>query len=151
MITRRSKYAIRAMLVLVRRSQKGALSTEAIAQSEGLPRKFLEAIMLDLKEAGLVQAIRGKGGGYTLSRAPGKITVGQIIRAAQGSVAPTPCVSATAYAACDDCPDERACAVRPLMRQVREAISKVIDLKSIDALARETADLAPAAADGFDI
>ena len=151
MITRRSKYAIRAMLALVRRAPRGTLSVETIAQSERLPRKFLEAIMLDLKEAGLVQAVRGKGGGYSLSKIPSKITVGQIIRAAQGSIAPTPCVSATAYAVCDDCPDEAACAVRPLMRQVREAVSRVVDLKSIESLARETESLVPTHSANFDI
>jgi Rrf2 family protein len=151
MITRRSKYAIRAMLALVRRPHKSALSVSSLAHSEQLPRKFLEAIMLDLKEAGLVQAVRGKGGGYSLSRVPSKITVGQIIRAAQGSISPTPCVSASAYAVCDDCPDEGACAVRPLMRQVREAISRVIDLKSIESLARETESLTTNHAADFDI
>ncbi|MBE2213028.1 MAG: Rrf2 family transcriptional regulator [Opitutaceae bacterium] len=151
MITRRSKYAIRAILVLARHRHEGALSVDAIAREDDLPRKFLEAIMLDLKVAGIVQATRGKHGGYSLLRSPSRITVGQVIRAAQGPIAPAPCVSATAYGVCEDCRSEAACSVRPVLMAVREAISRVIDLKSVEALARETEALGREAVADFHI
>lgn len=141
MITRRAKYAIRALLAIARGGSGQSLSVEAIARTEELPRKYLEAIMLDLKVAGLVQASRGRGGGYTLLKPPSRITVGQIIRAVQGSIAPAPCVSATAYSSCEDCPSEELCCVRPLMRDLREALSRVVDLKSLAALLAETESL----------
>lgn len=138
MVTRRSKYAIRALLVLTRRRHEGALSVDALVQADALPRKFLEAIMADLKTAGLVASTRGKSGGYTLIRPPTRITLGQIIRAVDGPIAPTRCVSASAYSRCDDCPEEVSCALRPLMQEIRESISRVIDLKSLETLARES-------------
>jgi len=141
MIIRRSKYAIRALLAVVRQGPGQSLSVEAIARTEQLPRKYLEAIMLDLKVAGLVQSARGKGGGYTLLKSPSRITMGQIIRAVQGPMSPARCVSATAYSSCEDCPSEELCCVRPLMRDLREALSRVIDLKTLAALAAETESL----------
>jgi Rrf2 family protein len=137
MVTRRSKYAIRALLALTRHRHARALSVDALVRSEGLPRKFLEAIMADLKTAGFVASTRGNLGGYRMIRSPARITIGQIIRAVDGPIAPTRCSSASAYAKCDDCPDEETCAIRPLMQEVREAISRSVDLKTLEALSRE--------------
>lgn len=147
MITRRSKYAIRALLVLMQHRDGGALSVDTLAQLEQLPRKFLELIMADLKTAGIVASTRGKRGGYTLLRSPTRITLGQVIRAVDGPIAPAPCASASAYKKCDDCLDETSCALRPVMLDVREAVSRVVDLKTLDTLARETSGRASARAE----
>jgi Rrf2 family protein len=143
MISRKGKYAIRALLYLAGQSASVPVSVEQIASAEGISRKFLESIMLDLKLSGLVRSSRGKKGGYTLQRTPARITIGQIIRAVDGSIAPVPCVSATSYAPCEDCPEESTCAVRLVMLEVREAISRVIDLKTLEALQEETAARSP--------
>jgi Rrf2 family protein len=142
MISRKGKYAIRAMLFLAREYGK-QVNVERIASSEGMPRKFLEAIMLDLKVAGMVHSSRGKFGGFTLQKHPSQITIGNIIRAVEGSIAPVSCVSSSAYAPCSDCPSEDLCAVRLVMLDLHAAISRVVDLKTLDVLLRESEDLVP--------
>jgi Rrf2 family protein len=143
MISRKGKYAIRAMLFLAREFGKGPANVERIASSEGMPKKFLEAIMLDLKVAGVVQSLRGKSGGFRLQKSPSQITVGSIIRAVEGSIAPVTCVSSSAYAPCSDCPDEALCAVRLVMLDLHSAIGRVVDLKTLDVLLRESEQLVP--------
>lgn len=131
------------MLALARERSTSALSVDLLSRNEGLPRKFLEAIMFDLRVAGLVQATRGNRGGYALTSPPSQISLGRIIRAVDGGVAPTPCVSASSYSrcACADCDEEAWCAVRPMMKEIREAISRVIDRKTLAALVHETEPL----------
>ena len=129
------------MLALARERSAFAVSVDALARAEGLPRKFLEAIMFDLRVAGLVHATRGQRGGYILASPASRISLGRIIRAVDGGVAPTPCVSASSYSPCADCGEEMSCVVRPLMKEIREAISRVIDEKTLAALAHETEPL----------
>jgi Rrf2 family protein len=139
MISRKGKYAIRALLYIARQSGRvSPISVEQIATAEGISHKFLEAIMVDLKVGGVVSSTRGKGGGYTLQKPARRITIGEIIRAVDGPIAPVSCVSVSAYAPCVDCPDESACSVRLVMLEVREAISRVVDLKSLEALMEES-------------
>ena len=97
--------------------------------------------MLDLRVAGLVQATRGHRGGYTLTSPPSRISLGRIIRAVEGPIAPTPCVSASSYSRCADCEEEASCAIRPVMKEIREAISRVVDTKTLAALVHETEPL----------
>src|SRR4029453_12160839 len=98
-----------------------------LADPQRLPKKFLEAILLELKRAGLRHSKKGKGGGYGLGRKPTEITVGQVIRVLEGPLALTPCVSQTAYRRCDECPDEQACGVRLAMKEVRDATARSLD------------------------
>lgn len=109
------------------------LAAEIAAQNQ-IPRKFLDAILLELKNAGILTSKKGKGGGYHLARPSDKITVGQIIRILDGPLAPIACASRTAYRKCADCPDEDACAVRNLMLDVRDAIGLILDRTSIASL-----------------
>ena len=102
-----------------------------------ISRKFLESILLTLKNNGVLESKRGKGGGYLLREAPDQITIGQIIRIVDGPLSPVSCVSHTAYRPCSDCPDEATCLIRLVMKEVSEAISKVLDLKTVAALAEE--------------
>lgn len=132
MISRKSKYAIRAALFLARNHGKSPVSVEKIASAEKISKKFLEAIMLDLKLGGLLHSQRGKRGGYVLNDSPDKITLGRIIRTIDGPLAPVRCVSVTAYKACEDCLDEATCPIRLVMKEVRESISRVLDLKTLD-------------------
>jgi Rrf2 family protein len=98
-----------------------------LAAKEQIPKKFLEQILLELKNAGILQSKSGKGGGYSLSRGPQHVTFGQVIRVLDGPFAPVPCVSKTAYAKCAECADETTCAIRLVMADVREAISNILD------------------------
>ena len=131
MVSRKGKYAIRSALYLARRYGKGPVSVGTIARAEGISLKFLETIMQELRKAGVFHSRRGKRGGYALRHPPQQITLGRIIRLIDGPIAPVRCVSATAYAPCADCPDEEGCQIRAVMKEVREAMSRVLDLKTL--------------------
>lgn len=127
MLSRKSKYGLKALLVLAQEEGHGPILVSELANRDAIPRKFLEAILLDLKRHGLVESKKGKGGGYFLRRSPAEITFGAVIRALEGPLALVPCVSQTAYMKCTECVDERTCGVRVAMEEVREATSKILD------------------------
>ncbi|MDD2677239.1 MAG: Rrf2 family transcriptional regulator [Methylacidiphilaceae bacterium] len=133
-LTRRSKYALRALVYLARARGKGAVLIGEIAGKERIPKKFLEAILLELKNKGVLESRRGKGGGYQLAEPADQILVGQIIRLMDGPIAPVRCVSRSAYAACEDCPDEETCPIRVVMMKVRHQICEVVDRTSLSDL-----------------
>ena len=137
MVSRKGKYAIRSALYLARHHGKGPITVEAISRAEGISHKFLETIMQELKNGGLLHSHRGKRGGYTLRQSPQKITIGRILRLIDGPLAPVRCVSATAYAPCPDCPNEKSCNIRLVMKEVREAISRVLDIKTLEQTLRD--------------
>ena len=132
MLSHKSKYALKAMIALAKEFGQGPLLISDIAQREAIPRKFLELILLELKNRGLVQSKKGKGGGYFLARQPNQVTLGEILRIVEGPLAPIPCVSRTAYARCADCRNERSCGVRIVMKDVREATARILDSTTLD-------------------
>jgi Rrf2 family protein len=137
MINKRAKYAIKALVFLARAERDGPQLISHIAESEKIPRKFLEQILLDLKREGLLESRMGKGGGYFLGRTPEKISLGEILRITDGPLAPVSCVSKTAYKPCSECVSESACSIRPIMAEVREAISEILDHTTLaDAIRR---------------
>ena len=141
MLTQRSRYALRAMLFLAE-APTGAppISMTRIAQAANVPRKFLELILADLREAGLLHSHRGKMGGYRLTRPTHLISLGEIIRVIEGPLALVPCVSRTAYKACGDCVSEADCAIRHAMMRVRDETARILDGTSLaDATAEELA------------
>ena len=127
MLSHKAKYALRALLMLARRPSEELLQVAEIAEVESVPRKFLEAILGELAKDGVLSSQRGKGGGYRLARPADTITFGQIVRLIDGPLAPVPCASVTRYRRCNDCPDERTCAIRHVMRRVRDAMADVLD------------------------
>lgn len=127
MLSQKSKYALRAMLLLAAQPAGQKLLVGEIAERRKIPKKFLEQILLELKQKGLLDSQRGRNGGYSLGRPAAKITYGEIIRITDGPLAPIPCASLTAYRKCDDCEDEKACAIRRIMRDVRDSMSKILD------------------------
>ena len=134
MLTRKSKYGLKALLVLAEQAEGEPMLISDLAERQKLPKKFLEAILLELKRAGLLHSKKGKGGGYVLGRKPAEITVGQVIRVLEGPLALTPCVSVTAYRKCDECLDEQTCAVRVAMKEVRDATSDILDHTTLAGL-----------------
>ena len=131
MITKKAKYAIKAMIYLSKKKKgEHALITD-ISDAEHIPKKFLEAILLDLRKAGYLGSKKGKGGGYALAKPPREIMMGQVIRILEGPLAPVSCVSESAYKPCDDCQDEESCGIRLVMKDVRDAIANVLDRKSL--------------------
>ena len=127
MLSRRSKYGLRALLALADAAGHGPVLVSSLSEREAIPKKFLEAILLDLNRHGLVQSKKGKGGGYFLRRPASEITFGDAVRALEGPLALVPCVSQTAYERCTDCIDEVRCGVRLAMGEVRDATAAILD------------------------
>jgi Rrf2 family protein len=141
MLTQRSRYALRAMLFLAGQQMGGPpVPMNKIAAAANVPKKFLELILAELREAGFLHSHRGKAGGYCLSRRPHLISLGEIIRVIEGPLALVPCVSRTAYRPCNDCRDEATCAIRLAMARVRDETARILDGTSLaDAVAEDLA------------
>lgn len=143
-LSKRGEYGLRAMITLAQRSGDGGspvmLQIKEIAQREQIPTKFLEQILLTLKNAGLLHSKMGVGGGYYLARPASEITLGQVFRILDGPVAPIKCVSQMAYEPCG-CPDERTCGLRLVMSDVRNAIAGILDNTSLADMTKRQAEL----------
>jgi len=139
MLTQRSRYALRAMIHLAAAPPgAGPMPMARIAAEANVPRKFLELILAELREAGFVLSTRGKMGGYRLSRPAHLISLGEVIRVIEGPLALVPCVSRTAYRRCLDCRSEADCAIRHAMLRVRDETARILDGTSLaDAIADE--------------
>jgi len=142
-LSKRGEYGLRAMIRLAAPSRKGdspvMMQIKEISECEQISSKFLEQILLTLKNAGLLHSKMGVGGGYYLARSANEITLGQIFRVLDGPVAPIKCVSQMAYEPCD-CPDEQTCGLRLAMSDVRNAIADILDHTSLaDITKRQSA------------
>jgi Rrf2 family protein len=126
-LSKKTQYCLRALYALSRAYGRGPMLIAELAADEGIPQKFLAQILLSLKAAGLVESTRGRGGGYELARPPDCVTVGSVIRMVEGPLAPLPCASETRFRKCDECDDAETCGTRIVMREVRDAIAKVLD------------------------
>jgi Rrf2 family protein len=131
MVSHKAKYGLKALLSLAADVEARPVMVADLARRERLPRKFLEQILLELKHRGLLQSRRGKGGGYLLTRPPAKVSVGEVLRALDGPLAPTPCTSESAYVKCDECDDETTCGIHMLMKEVRDATAHILDSTSL--------------------
>jgi Rrf2 family protein len=135
MISQKAKYALRALVALAKQPAGQPVFIGDIAESQKIPKKFLEQILLDLKHQGLVASRRGKAGGYGLLRPADTISFGEVLRIIDGPIAPLPCLSKIAYRKCTDCQDEASCEVRRVFAQVADATRGVLDRTTIaDAL-----------------
>lgn len=131
MLTAKGKYGLKALVHLSSLPRGETAQAIDIAEANHIPKKFLDAILGDLRSAGVVRTKKGPGGGYALARAPSEIKVGFVIRTLDGPLAPIACASRTAYHPCQDCDDVKACAVRLTMVQVRDAIADILDRLTI--------------------
>ena len=134
----KAKYALRALCALAQ-SYPQRLQARRIAVDAKVPEKFLEAILVDLRKAGFVSSTRGTVGGHALARPAAEMTIGDVIRAIDGPLAPIRCASVTAYRPCAECPDPERCALRFLMADVRDAMSGVLDRRSLAQFAQAAA------------
>ncbi|HEX9955597.1 MAG TPA: Rrf2 family transcriptional regulator [Fibrella sp.] len=141
MISKKAKYAIKALKVLTEEFGKGPVLISYISARENIPKKFLEAILLELRNHGILQSQKGKGGGYLLRIDPARVNLAQVLRVIDGPIAPTPCVSHNFYVKCDDCEDEVTCALKPIMERVRDANlgvyenTTLLSFQNLDSLA----------------
>jgi Rrf2 family protein len=145
----RGEYALRAMLVLGLNYEMPVVRIQAISDQQNIPKRFLEQILNDLKSAGFVQSKRGVAGGYRLARKPEEITLAAVVRHVEGALAPVSCVSERFYEKCS-CPDESRCAIRSVMKEVRDAIVKLLEGVTIAELCQRARRLEGAPAGALD-
>ena len=136
MLSSKAKYALRAILRLAEVTSEGIwLQTNDVAEHEQVPRKFLEAIFVQLRDHGIIESRRGAQGGHRLLRDPKTVSVADIIRVLDGPLALTPCASRTRFRQCVDCVDISKCRLQPLMQQARDAVASVLESCSLAELA----------------
>lgn len=133
MLTKKGKYGLKALVYLSRIPVGQLAFVGDIATRNNIPKKFLDAILGELRNAGFVQSRKGKEGGYRLARPASEIKIGHVVRVLDGPLAPISCASRTRYQRCDDC-DEATCEVRHMMLEVRHAIAEVLDNRSLAAM-----------------
>ncbi|MBS7707438.1 RrF2 family transcriptional regulator [Chelatococcus asaccharovorans] len=139
MLTKKGKYGLKAVVFLASLKPGESVQVADIAEANNIPKKFLDAILAELRNARYLNSRKGKGGGYMLARPAEEIIVGDVIRALDGPLAPIQCASRTAYRRCDDC-NEAGCEVRLVMLEVREAIAKVLDNRTLADMRELTDD-----------
>jgi Rrf2 family protein len=142
MITQKMKYALKALTALADEKARGggeSLRIEEIARRSGAPKRFLEHILLELRNAGFIASIRGRNGGYVLIKEPSEVPLSELLRMIDGPIAPLPCLSRRAYQRCDDCEDEEACRIRKVFAEVFWSYLLLIDSMTLaDVVRRPT-------------
>jgi Rrf2 family protein len=145
----RGEYALRALIVLGLNYEQPVVQIQAISKLQNIPKRFLEQILNELKSAGIVESRRGVAGGYRLRRAPEEVTLAEVIRYIEGPLAPVRCVSERFYERCT-CPDESNCGIRSVMKEVREAIVKILESVTLAQLCERVRSLQGAQASPLD-
>ena len=133
-LSTKGEYASRAMLELSLHFEDKPLHIRDISKAQGIPRRFLEQILLQLKRAGLLRSRKGPEGGYSLAKRPSEITVAEVIRIMDGPLAPIDCVSVTAY---EVCPREKSCSLRGLWKEVRDVVAEILERTTFAELAQK--------------
>src|SRR5262245_21092038 len=136
MITMKPTYALKALSDLATAPPNSPVLIPEIAEKEGIPKKFLELILAELKQHGFVQSRKGRGGGYFLAVEPEKISLAGIMRVLDGPIAPVPCLSRTSYRRCEGCRDEATCGIRLVLQELYEASVKILETTTLMDLVR---------------
>jgi Rrf2 family protein len=138
MLSKKAQYSILALVKLAREYQRGPVLIGKISQTEKIPKKFLEAILLDLKQSGILGSKKGKGGGYFLIKEPGEINMADIIRHFDGAIALIPCATYKYYQPCQHCKDELTCGIRSVVKDIRdETVNLLKNISLADIIKRE--------------
>jgi Rrf2 family protein len=138
MLSKKSKYAIKALVYLAKKYEEGPVLISQIAEEEKIPKKFLEAILLDLRKQSILASKKGAGGGYYLAKSPAEISLSKVLRLTDGPIALTPCVSLNFYERCAECIDEVTCGMRDVAKEVRDASLSILSKTTVqDLLERE--------------
>ena len=127
MLAQKTRYALRSLLYIAEDTEGAPVQLARIAETQRVPPKYLELIMLDLKKSNLVTSTRGPRGGYRLTREPSEISFGEIVRAMEGPIALVSCASVNFYAPCGDCHDEATCAIRRAFAILRDQSSQLLE------------------------
>ncbi|MBV1887688.1 MAG: Rrf2 family transcriptional regulator [Urechidicola sp.] len=134
MLSKKTKYGLKALTFLAKQESKKPVQIAEISRSENISQKFLESILLSLRKRGILGSKKGKGGGYYLIKEPADVLMTDVIRVLEGPIAMVPCVSLNFYEKCDDCPDENACSVNKLMKEVRDSTLKIFRNTTLEDL-----------------
>ena len=134
MISKKTKYGLKALLFIAKNSKGDPVPINTISEQENISRKFLESILLTLKNNGLLGSKKGKFGGYYLLKSPKEIKMSTVIRILEGPIAMVPCVSLNYYEKCDDCKEPEECAVRNLMEAVRDSTLQIYNNRTLSDL-----------------
>ncbi len=126
-LSRKSTYGLKALMNMTRTPERGQVLISELAGEENIPRKFLEAILLALKNGGILTSRIGKGGGYSLAVTPRSLTIGRVVRILEGDLAPVPCLAEANGGKCDECEDVDSCGIRLVMADVQSALNSVLD------------------------
>ena len=145
MISQKMKYALKALIVLAEEQAGGGrpLRIEEIARRSETPKRFLEHILLEIRNAGIIGSMRGRNGGYVLLREPARVALSDIMRMIDGPMAPLPCMSRHSYVRCEDCRDETTCRIRKVFAEVFWSYLVLIESLSLADLAERPAVLVP--------
>lgn len=141
MLTQRTRYSMLAMIRLAKEYGKGTLMINEIAESEKIPKRFLEGILLELKKNGYLGSKLGKNGGYYLLKNPDEVTLLEIIRLFEGSIAWVACTSEKYYRPCEHCKDEATCSLRGVFKDIREYTFKKLESTTLSMLSVQQATL----------
>ena len=136
MITKKTKYALRVLETLAGKERNEPQLIADLSAESAVPKKFLELILLELKGGGIVQSKKGPGGGYYLAVAPEEVRVADVMRLTGGAIAPVGCLSRTRYERCEECPDEKTCCVRLVLREAHSASVAVLERTRLSDLLR---------------
>ena len=138
MLSRKTKYAINALLYLARHEDEQPISVSRIAEQRRIPQKFLEAILAELKNARIVNSRKGKHGGYLLNGKPEDIDLARVVRLFDGAIALLPCVTHDYYEPCEECVDEKTCGIRQVALEIRnETVARLKGATLANILERE--------------
>jgi len=141
MITQKMKYALKALLALADEAARPSpqpLTIEEIAKRSGAPKRFLEHILLEIRNAGAIASIRGRSGGYSLIKAPRDISISEMLRLIDGPIAPLPCLSRRSYQRCEDCTDEASCRIRKVFAEVFWSYLLIIESLTLEDMLRSS-------------
>lgn len=141
MISRKTKYGLQALLLLGREYGQGPILIADLAAQGRIPRKFLETILLQLKNAGVLHSRKGKGGGYSLARSPAQISIGQVVNILDGTIAPLECVNAGDSRPCPETSDCQSCGLRLVMKDAGDAMTGILDHTSLQDMQNRSAEV----------
>lgn len=142
MLSKKCKYALHALVYLAEKYQQGPVHISEIAQKKHIPKKFLEAILLELRNSKVLLSKKGKGGGYYLHQKPSDVNLMEIIRMMDGAIALLPCVSLNYYEKCEECRSEKTCGIRDSFIQVRDKTLSILGGATLDKILKHEKALA---------
>ena len=141
MLSKKTKYAINALRYLAKQNKKEPIQISKIAENERIPRKFLEAILLDLRNAGILGSRKGKSGGYFLQKSPDEINIAEVVRLFEGAIALLPCVAHKYYQRCEECTDEATCGIRNVFAHIRNETVNMLKDATLSKIVQKEKEL----------